>query len=169
MHLTEPLEPRLFLSATLKSGTLKVNGTSGSDIISITLRNHKYTVTINGAPKTFNPAKVRSLVVRANAGNDKINLSGPIKANTTVNGDDGDDTVQSGNGPQQIVGGLGADSLRGGGGDDTIRGDDGDDFLFGEGGDDSLFGSTGDDRISGGENSDFLDGHRGNDDLDGGR
>src|SRR6266436_8943238 len=76
MHLTEPLERRVLLSASLSNGTLKVNGTSGSDIISIALHNHKYTVTINSTTSTFSPSAVRGLTVRGNAGNDKIKLSG---------------------------------------------------------------------------------------------
>src|SRR6185503_7882262 len=120
MHLSEPLEQRVLLSASLKSGTLKVNGTNGSDVISIALRNHKYTVTINAVAQNFNPKSVRSLIVRGNTGNDRITLSGPIKATTTVNADEGNDTIQGSNGPEQLVGGLGDDSIRGGNGDDTI-------------------------------------------------
>src|SRR5882672_9207813 len=168
MHLSEPLERRILLSASLSNGTLRVNGTSGSDTISVTLRNHKYTVTINSATSTFSPSSVRSLLVRGNAGNDKITLSGPIKANTTVNGDDGEDTIQGSNGSEQLVGGNGDDSIRGGKGNDTIRGNDGDDSLFGEIGSDSLFGSTGNDRILGGDNSDYIAGQSGDDDLNGG-
>src|SRR5215216_2521492 len=104
MLLTEPLERRLLLSAYLSNGALKVNGTNGSDKISITLHNHKYTVTINTTTSTFDPSKVRSLTVRGNLGNDKINLSGPIKATTTINAGDGNDTVQGSNAAEQIIG-----------------------------------------------------------------
>src|SRR4051794_35623539 len=107
MHLSEPLERRVFLSASLKSGVLKVNGSNGSDVISIALRNHKYTVTINGVTSNFNPKSVHSLTVRGNDGSDRITLSGPIKATTTVNAGAGSDTVQGSNADEQIVGGSG--------------------------------------------------------------
>src|SRR2546423_4950658 len=94
MHLIDSLEPRRLLSATLTSGTLRVLGTSGSDIISISLHNHAYNVNINGIVSTFAASSVRSLVVRGNAGNDRITLSGKIKANTTIRREDGDDTIQ---------------------------------------------------------------------------
>src|SRR4051794_24712766 len=126
MNLSEPLERRVLLSASLKSGVLKVNGSNGSDTISISLRNHKYTVTINSVAATFNPKSVRSLTVRGNNGNDRITVSGPIKATTTINAGDGNDIVQGSNAAEQIIGGTGDDSIRGGNGDDTIRGDDGD-------------------------------------------
>src|SRR6266568_5269215 len=137
MNQIDALESRFLLSASLTSGTLRVSGTSGSDTISVSLHNHAYNVNFNGVKSTFVASSVRSLVVRGNAGNDKITLSGPLKANTTIRGDDGDDTIQGSAGSEQILGGNGADSIRGGAGDDTIRGDDGDDSLFGESGDDS--------------------------------
>src|SRR4051812_27184235 len=105
MHLSEPLERRVFLSASLKSGVLKVNGSNGSDTISISLRNHKYTVSINSLTTNFNPKLVHSLTVRGNNGNDRITLSGPIKATTTINAGEGNDIVQGSNAAEQIVGG----------------------------------------------------------------
>src|SRR5205814_2782817 len=92
MHLSDPLEPRLLLAATLTNGTLKISGTPGSDTISITLRNDGYKVTLNSTTQNFPASSVRSLTVRGNAGNDSISLSGPIKANTNIRGDAGDDT-----------------------------------------------------------------------------
>src|SRR2546430_9121080 len=141
MHLIDLPEPRRLLSASLTSGTLRALGSSGSDIITISLHNHAYNVNINGAVSSFPASSVRSLVVRGNAGNDKITLSGKIKANTTIRGDDGDDTIQGSNASEQIIGGAGADSLRGGAGDDTIPGRDGADTLFGQIGGHSLFGA----------------------------
>ena len=56
MQPIELLESRFLLSASLSNGTLRVNGTSGSDVISISLRNHKYTVKINSTTSTFSPS-----------------------------------------------------------------------------------------------------------------
>src|SRR5258705_12391467 len=78
MHLSEPLESRLLLSTTLKSGILRVLGGAGSDSISISLRNHSYNVVVNATTSTFSAASVHGLVIRGNAGNDSIRLVGPI-------------------------------------------------------------------------------------------
>src|SRR4051794_432519 len=92
MHLTEPLEPRVLLAANLSNGILKVSGSSGSDTISIALRNHAYKVNFNGSTTNFAASSVRTLTIRGNAGNDNITLSGKIKANTIIRGDSGDDS-----------------------------------------------------------------------------
>src|SRR3954468_14836854 len=98
MLLIGALETRRLLAASISSGTLRVSGGSGSDTISVNLHNHAYNVNINGTKSTFSPSAVRSLLVRGGSGNDKITLSGPIKATTTVNGEDGADTIQGSSG-----------------------------------------------------------------------
>lgn len=68
---------------------------------------------------------------------------------TTLEGDDGDDTIEGTAVSEEIVGGDGDDFLRGNDGEDLLRGGTGDDRLEGKRFDDILIGGDGNDRLYG--------------------
>jgi Ca2+-binding RTX toxin-like protein len=109
--------------------TVEINGTSGSDVISLSMR-------ADGA-----------LVVDGLASEVVIEHFDPTDA-IHINGLGGDDVIDAGalgaNGPKLTLdGGDGADVLLGGGGDDTLLGGAGDDVLIGGAGVDVLDGGPG--------------------------
>ena len=154
MHV-EPLELRRHLSVDLVNGLLRVNGTANADSITVTLHNHEFRITLNGASKTFKASKVHELKVRGFAGGDNVQLFGLINIPIAVFGERGNDTIH---------GSDGRDLLDGGGGNDSIDGGLNDDWLIGGSGKDRLVDHNGDDVFFGGSGRDILnsrDGHGG--------
>jgi Ca2+-binding RTX toxin-like protein len=111
------------------------------------------TITIDGAPKTFQPIPISEL--------NSISGNSISNNNDTLNGD------------VVIVAGaivpspFKDDLIQGFGGNDVIDGKEGNDFLYGNEGADSIKGGNGNDRLFGGAGNDFLEGGSGNDILDG--
>ncbi|QOZ68735.1 beta strand repeat-containing protein [Bradyrhizobium arachidis] len=107
--------------------TVNINGTSGSDVITVT--EHDGIITVSGLGQDIN-------ITDAGAG-DRI----------VINGLDGDDVITASglHGGIQLVanGGNGDDILIGGSGNDTLTGGAGDDVLIGGGGADVLDGGSG--------------------------
>lgn len=107
--------------------TVTINGTGGSDVITVT--EHDGIITVSGLGQDIN-------IIDAGAG-DRI----------VINGLDGDDVITASglHGGIQLVanGGNGDDVLIGGSGNDTLTGGAGDDVLIGGGGQDVLDGGTG--------------------------
>ncbi|MCE9560777.1 MAG: hypothetical protein K8U57_01855 [Planctomycetes bacterium] len=156
----ELLGDRSLPSATLTSGLLDVVGTTGSDIIRVTLSSPTsihVTVSGTGEDLTFDRSQVTSILIRPRAGDDVVVVGPSILTHAEVRGWSGNDN---------ILGGGGDDTLLGGGGDDTVNGRGGNDTVVGQAGNDHLFGELGDDRLIGDAMAD--DGHGGNDDLHGG-
>ncbi|AMN44277.1 beta strand repeat-containing protein [Rhodoplanes sp. Z2-YC6860] len=149
------------LSATRGSGqgdgaadTVTVNGTGGSDTISIT-NSANATVFVNGlaAGVTIDGADptLDTLVVNGGGGNDTIDASG-LSANwigLTIDGGAGNDI---------ITGSQGADMILGGDGNDTVTGGRGNDVAFLGSGNDTLIWNPGD-------GSDLVEGQAGTDTL----
>ncbi len=163
--VAEQLESRVFLSASLSSGTLKIRGTNAPDVITAGLNAADHTkmdVTINGVVKQFAVANVRKLDVNTKKGADVFTVdetNGLIQIKSKIKGDKGNDS---------LVGGSGNDSIDGGGGLDTLVGNDGNDTLKGGGSNpesDSLLGGNGNDKLDGKKGADFLDGGAGADRL----
>jgi len=109
----EPLEPRQLLS-----GTLVVNGTSGSDVIHIAQSGSTVTVTKNGSETT--KTGVGSVLVNAGNGNDRVYADSGVKVPLVLKGDAGNDSLVGGAGPDRLYGGTGSDTLAGGAGDDVL-------------------------------------------------
>lgn len=138
-------------------------------------------VTFSGITQTFQG--VKSLLVKAGAGDDIVDLTG-IEVPATVYGGDGDDTLEAGRGGGTYQGDNGndvitseaasgsfaglADTFHGGAGNDTLTGWEGTDTLYGDDGDDILLGGAGDDTLDGGDGNDQLEGGEGRDTLTGG-
>ncbi len=127
----QALEARLLLSASASlaaSGALTVNGTSGDDVVRVTLdavNPKQLDVIVNGATQSFAASSVKSVTVNAGSGNDDVEvleLNGPINVPMTLLGGSGNDT---------LVGGSGNDYIDGGAGNDTIAGEAGTNILIG--------------------------------------
>lgn len=142
----QTLEPRRLLSASVSlaaGGVLTVNGTSGNDVIRITLdavNPRQLDVIVNGATQSFTASSVNSISVNAGSGNDDVEvleLNGPINVPMTLLGGSGNDT---------LVGGSGNDYIDGGAGNDTVAGEAGRNILIGGPGTNRLV-SEGDDTL----------------------
>ena len=85
----EPLETRRMMSASLKSGVLRVAGSTGNDRIAVTLEKGQIVVTTNGRREgRFASSAVRSITIDAGAGagNDAVSVSSLIKQDATLFG-----------------------------------------------------------------------------------
>jgi len=159
--------------ATLSGGKLGVNGTSANDVVTLSLAQSKYTVTLNGASRTFTSSLVSSIEVLAGEGNDQVDLSSSLvpcyilggAGNDTLIGGAASDTLSGGGGRDSLAGNAGNDRLGGMTHNDTLLGGDGDDRLYGDAGDDWLLGQGNVDRLWGGDGNDTLEGGSSNDKL----
>jgi Ca2+-binding RTX toxin-like protein len=173
--------------------TLTIEGTGGSDAISVTRRGSMIFARRNTTVRSFPASRVRRLVVVGNDGNDLVTIGRGVVA-AHLSGGHGNDRLFGGAGDDVLEGGAGADDLSGGGGVDTadyfrksedLRIDfDGvaDDGAAGEGdnvrgdmenvtgghGDDEITGNSKNNRLLGGPGDDRLVGLAGDDWLDGG-
>ena len=192
----EVLEDRRLLSAEVVNGTLVVVGTNGPDRITIWqqvgpngLEIHVVmeALLFGRPPETYQfPAEeIHSVLVRALAGDDAVNLfpapgaagPGPVAnadavpiigplstpsrvvagfGNDAVTGGDGRDVIFGGFGKDNISGGRGNDWIDGGWGDDVLWGNEGNDYVSGSYGNDSVFGNDGDDHLFGGAGNDHV-------------
>ncbi|MCL5970812.1 MAG: hypothetical protein M1450_04925 [Patescibacteria group bacterium] len=121
------------------SGSDKINGTSGNDLI----------FGLGGSDK-----------IDGKGGNDCI-VGGD--GSDKLIGGDGNDVILGGNGSDAIEGGKGNDELYGEAGSDSLKGGDGNDKLYGGDGSDSLQGDNGNDILDGGNGSDSAKGGPGTD------
>ena len=140
-------------------------------------------VSFNGIKQTF--FGVKSIIVKAGVGNDRLDLRGVLSP-ANVRGGAGSDTLFAGRaltgnqfygddgndvitGEEADDGFDGAnDEFHGGAGEDSLIGNEGDDTLYGDDGEDTLQGNTGDDILEGGSGNDLLYGDEGIDTLRGG-
>jgi Ca2+-binding RTX toxin-like protein len=149
----EPLERRLFLSASVKAGVLRVNGTGGNDEILVSRSGSSINVDINGSSQSFPARGIKSVRIKGFEGDDSLRGKGPISTNILAGA--GNDSVFGGNASDTLSGGSGDDLLNGNGGSDSIEGGDGRDNLTGGAGDDLLNGDAGHDSIRGGKGTDL--------------
>src|SRR5688572_5376669 len=151
----EALETRRLMAVTLDvTGRLGVTGTTGPDVVNISLDTtggDRIVVNMNGGSRSFPMSRVRSIRVDAGRGDDAVEI------------DQGNGQVRQ---PATLLGGEGDDRLFGGGGNDNLQGQAGNDTLRGQGGRDFLRGSTGHDDLDGGTGDDRLDGNDGHDEMD---
>lgn len=172
--------------ASLSNGVLTINGTSGDDVIGVSLKQSVYTVTMGGASVSFASAGVSSLEILCGDGNDRVDASSAVvpgymlggAGNDTLIGGIGNDTLSGGGGKDSLVGNAGNDrlggmmhndTLNGGDDDDRLYGDDGNDLMQGGGGVDRMWAGDGDDQLEGGAGNDKLYGEAGVDNLFGGK
>ena len=181
----ECLEQRSLLSCVLApDGTLTVEGTNRSDVISVG------TQTVDpGTPEdptddtatlviTINASEagkclltdVKKLVINAGNGHDTVTIADDVVVSATINGGNGKDSLKGGGGDDVIVGGNGKDYLDGAGGNDLLQGGNGKDTIEGGLGNDSLDGGNGPDVLldsDGDDTNDAFDGGRGKDLVNG--
>ncbi|MDW8262947.1 MAG: C2 family cysteine protease [Phycisphaerales bacterium] len=144
MVLLARLEPRRLLSdvplaVALDNSTLWISGTSHAEEIRIARQEERWTVASGEWSQTIK-ANVSRLIVRAGAGNDRVELDRSVHVPASLFGNSGDDT---------LIGGSGPDHLFGHAGDDLLIGADGDDVLIslGGGSQDTLRGGQGADSF----------------------
>jgi subtilisin family serine protease len=163
-------------------GVQTVNGTSGTDTITVRLKSGdstKVQVVVNSTTNEFNVSSTGVLVVNGSGSADTISVSdanGTVAIPVWVDGGDGDDVIAGGTAEDRLIGGAGNDTIKGGSGtaSDALEGDAGTDTLLGYdsliggGGHDALIGGDGADTLAGGSAPDVLRGDAGDDDLLGG-
>jgi Ca2+-binding RTX toxin-like protein len=121
-------------------GILRVGGTAGTDVISISRTSTgkfrvMYGLTV--VSDTIPVASVSEIRVWGRGGNDGIALVN-VSTPAMLSGGAGTDVIAGGDGRDLILGGLGDDALTGMSGDDVIVGGDGKDALLGLAGHDVL-------------------------------
>jgi Ca2+-binding RTX toxin-like protein len=124
------------------SDILKINGTDGDDVISITQSKStadRLMLTINGVKSKYKLSNYKQIFIYGLAGNDYLAISekyGSIFQVARLVGGDGNDTLTGASGNDLLYGGAGNDRLSGGKGRDRLYGEDGTDRLFGGAGND---------------------------------
>jgi Ca2+-binding RTX toxin-like protein len=139
------------------SGTVRVQGTSGNDLISTAIIGNEIAVTLGATSETFplsppSGAAATSIFIKGLAGNDTISPDEAMDLGLTVEGGDGNDTIFGASGSGHIYGGAGRDSY---------QGRTGESFVYGGAGNDNLIGGSGDNNIVGGEGIDTIRGGTG--------
>src|SRR3954470_8993357 len=95
----ESLETRALLSAAINGDELKIVGTSGDDLIRISLARNspsKVNATINGTVQSFSLSGVHEIKIYGLEGNDNIGMddaNGVVSRQTRMSGGTGDDTL----------------------------------------------------------------------------
>ena len=171
--------------ATLTGGVLTINGTTGSDRISVGRKKQQYAVTVGKNTQVFATGSVTQMILYGLAGDDIIAIGSTVFAptnidagtgndqvtggsgNDVINGNDGNDLINTGEGRNTVAGAAGNDTITGGQDRDRIYGGDGNDSLTGLGGKDIVVGDAGADVLIGGTSADSLYGGVGDDVLNG--
>jgi Ca2+-binding RTX toxin-like protein len=161
MRLCESLEERRLFAVALVGTQLRVTGGAGADVIRISQQDAAtIRVEDNGVVSFFADANVNTILVNANAGNDRVQIISPaalpVTEPATINGGDGADVLTGGHGADLIDGGAGNDVIAGGAGNDTLRGGTGNNSLAGGDGNDSMTAETGADTFDGGAGIDSV-------------
>ncbi|MGA2233021.1 MAG: putative Ig domain-containing protein, partial [Tepidisphaeraceae bacterium] len=134
------------VSAGVVDGELKVTGTSGPDVISVTLNGAgtKLKVVGNGASAgSFKLSGLTGIHANGGPGADSITIGSTVTLPATLLGNGGADTLVGGDGDNVLIGGAGGDSLVGGAGTNLLVPDGNTSFLTGPAGNDTLDGGTG--------------------------
>ena len=107
------------LTINQDAGILQINGTPGSDKITVKQSGNVYTIQ-NGLWSTTITGTFTKLVVKGNGGNDSITLDPSVTENADIYGGAGNDTLTGGSGNDRIFAGAGNNVVDGGAGNDTI-------------------------------------------------
>jgi Ca2+-binding RTX toxin-like protein len=162
-----------FGDATLRNGSLTVDGTNAEDKITLRLQAAAVQVDFgdDGTPDfSFSAADVNAIGVNAGNADDTVRVDetgGAFTIPVTIDGGNGNDNLSGGSGDDTLVGGNGDDILNGGAGTDTLQGGNGNDTIDGNRGNDPEVGGNGDDTFiwNPGEGSDTVEGQNGTDTL----
>ncbi len=156
--VVEALENRQMLSASLLRGVLKIGGTTGADVITVSASRTQ--IIVNDGVKTSRFAKtgVKTISIVTGDGADSITIGSGIKQQITIKSGEGNDTVHGGSGREVVFAAGGDDLIFGGGGSDQIFGGNGADEIHGGSGNDYLYGDAGNDNLSGDAGNDVLAG-----------
>jgi VCBS repeat-containing protein len=121
------------------SGVVLVNGSDASDQVVFTNVGGNLRITVDGVVLSSGTpvSAVRSIRVRGDGGNDRVDGSAPGL-------------------PLYVLGGFGNDTILGGARRDVLDGQEGDDSLSGGNNDDLLAGGVGSDELAGGAGRDVL-------------
>mgnify|MGYP002072530993 CR=1 FL=1 len=123
MLATGDIEP---LAVELDAGVLRISGTSDGEQIHVTRSRRTWTVSdARGWSTTRTTGAVRSLFIKAGAGDDLVRLDPSVHLPARIFGNSGNDT---------LIGGSAGDSLYGHAGNDFLHGAAGDDLLIAIGG-----------------------------------
>ncbi len=157
--VAEAVESRRLLSSSLSGGVLNIVGSTGNDVVNVTLSGSSIKVAEGSTSKTYTYSQVNKITADLKAGNDSLTLSESIAKPSSILGSAGNDT---------LTGGAGKDTLRGGDGNDRVDGRSGDDIVDGQANNDTVSGGAGTDAVLGGSSNDRLDPGTGNDYVEGG-
>jgi len=163
------------VTASLVAGDLRIQGTPGSDGITVRQSNDQLTVIGNGAiVASVNVSKVSRIDIYGMGGNDRIDLNSgqapgeqPLLIPANVFGGSGNSTLIAGSGHDMLyAGGTGTATLIGGAGQDTLYGGTGNDLLLAGSGNTLMYSGAGNATLIGGPGSDTLVGGPGTDWLE---
>ena len=107
------------LSINQNAGVLQINGTTGSDNITVSQSGNVFTIK-NGLWSTTVTGTFTKLVVKGLGGNDSIKLDASVTENADIYGGAGNDMLTGGSGNDRIFAGAGNNVVNGGAGNDTI-------------------------------------------------
>ena len=152
-------------------GTLQIIGTRGNDIVRVAQLRSRVRVQAKfpgqrWETSQFPAARVRSLLVVACDGNDRVQINRSIRQSATVLGGPGNDVIRSGRGRDVIDGGPGNDFISSGSGADRVTDRQGSNRIFSGGGDDFVTTGGGRDRIVTGDGNDVVRSGAGRDWID---
>lgn len=181
--LSETLERREVMAASLSAGVLTITGSNGPDDVVVKVKTtvfghytvNRVTVLEGGVATLTTKSPVTHVRFYGLGGDDKF-VGSTMNVPIFAEGGDGNDTLIGGSAADTLIGNADRDTIRGGGEADRIYGDhvpnhyrsdlqyQGDvDLLYGDDGDDTIFGGVGDDKIYGGRGDDTLLGGAGAD------
>ncbi|MGA2231367.1 MAG: putative Ig domain-containing protein, partial [Tepidisphaeraceae bacterium] len=141
-----PLDSSDSVAAAVVDGELQVTGTSGRDVISVTLNSAGTKLKVVGNDVNvglFSLAGLVAIHINGAAGADSISVGSTVTLPATLLGNGGADTLVGGGGDNVLIGGGGGDSLVGGAGTNLLVPDGNTSFLSGPAGNDTLDGGTG--------------------------
>ena len=118
----ETLENRLAPSVSVINGDIRIAGTPGSDVGSVSFDSltSTYQVTVNGITSSIASSRVTGgdVIFTGGDGNDRFQNRTGLRA--TASGENGNDTLIGGDGNDTLDGGAGNDYLTGGVGSDAL-------------------------------------------------
>jgi hypothetical protein len=107
------------LSVQMNGSTLEIDGTAGSDQISLSQNGSTFAVN-NGSWSILLTGYFSKIVVRGNGGNDSVTIDASVTENADIYGGVGNDSITGGSGNDRIFAGAGNNYVNAGAGNDTI-------------------------------------------------
>lgn len=160
--MIEELEPRTLpaATATLSAGLLSIVGSSGRDIIDLSLDSQTNDLVVHSAGTEtgrFAAASVTAgVAIDAQAGNDVVRIGANVLHDVNIDAGAGDDVVLTGGGLTTVLGSDGNDKLIAGPGPVMLLGGNDKDVLAGRRGNSAFDGGAGADSIRNVRDSDVF-------------